>query len=247
MNRLQPLLKVENVSGGYFGIPVLKNIDFEIHPGEMVALIGLNGAGKSTLIRHLIGLMHAQEGKIEINGKTIHEDVQAYRRTFTYIPEMPVLYEEFTLEEHLKFMGASYGLDEKLVERRMNVLLKEFRMNGKEKFFPIHFSKGMKQKVMIMSAFLVEPSLYIVDEPFLGLDPLGIYALLERMDGAKKKGSAVFMSTHILSTAEKYCDKFMILHHGQLISMGTLEEIQKATNLENASLDEIYFALTKES
>lgn len=244
---MQPLLKVENVSGGYFGIPVLKNINFEIFPGEMVALIGLNGAGKSTLIRHLIGLMNAQEGKIEINGKVIGENVQEYRRTFTYIPEMPVLYEEFTLEEHLEFIGASYGLDQKVVKSRMEVLLKEFRMKGKEKFFPIHFSKGMKQKVMIMSAFLVEPSLYIVDEPFLGLDPLGIYALLERMNEAKKQGSAVFMSTHILSTAEKYCDKFIILHHGEVISMGTLAEIQKTTNLENASLDEIYFALTKES
>lgn len=243
---MQPLLKVMNVYGGYFGTPVLKNINFEIYPGEMVALIGLNGAGKSTLIRHLIGLMNPQEGQIYINEQTIHENIQDYRRTFTYIPEMPILYEEFTLEEHLNFIGASYGLSDETIQKRMEVLLKEFRMNGKEKFFPIHFSKGMKQKVMIMSAFLVEPSLYIVDEPFLGLDPLGIHSLLERMNDVKRKGSAVFMSTHILSTAEKYCDKFIILHHGEIISMGTMEEIQKQTNLQNASLDEIYFSLTKE-
>ncbi|HJA40507.1 MAG TPA: ABC transporter ATP-binding protein [Firmicutes bacterium] len=242
---MQSLLKVSHVYGGYFGVPVLKDISFEIYPGEIVALIGLNGAGKSTLIRHLIGLMNPQQGEIRINGQSIHENVRDYRRTFTYIPEMPVLYEEFTLEEHLRFIGASYGLDDVQIESRMRILLKEFRMDGKEKFFPIHFSKGMKQKVMIMSAFLVEPSLYIVDEPFLGLDPLGIHSLLETITEVKQKGAAVFMSTHILSTAEKYCDRFMILHHGRLISMGSLEEIQAQTQLQNASLDEIYFSLTK--
>ncbi len=133
--------------------------------------------------------MDPHKGSIELNGKTFSEDKESYRSQFTYIPETPVLYEELTLKEHLELTAMAYGLSKKRLKKASSA--SERIQNGKRlKWFPAHFSKGMKQKVMIMCAFLAEPSLYIIDEPFLGLDPLAINALLERMDAAKKPDQA---------------------------------------------------------
>ncbi|MEI4801592.1 ABC transporter ATP-binding protein [Bacillus sp. FJAT-51639] len=243
---MEQLLRVENVTGGYTKRPVLQNISFSVKKGELVGLIGLNGAGKSTTIKHIIGLMEPKQGHITINSKTLKDDMTAYRSSFSFIPETPVLYEELTLEEHLKLTAMAYGVEEKQYEKRVERLLKEFRMKNRLKWFPSHFSKGMKQKVMIMSAFLVEPSLYIVDEPFVGLDPLAIQSLLQMMDQVKKSGAGILMSTHILATAERYCDSFIILHQGEIRAQGTLEELQSEFNMPGATLDDIYIALTKE-
>lgn len=243
---MEQLLRVENVTGGYTKRPVLQNISFSVKKGELVGLIGLNGAGKSTTIKHIIGLMEPKQGHIAINGKTLKDDMTAYRSSFSFIPETPVLYEELTLEEHLKLTAMAYGIDEKEYDKRVDKLLKEFRMKNRLKWFPSHFSKGMKQKVMIMSAFLVEPSLYIVDEPFVGLDPLAIQSLLQMMDQMKKSGAGILMSTHILATAERYCDSFIILHQGEIRAQGTLEQLQSEFNMPGATLDDIYIALTKE-
>lgn len=240
------LLTIENLTGGYTRNPVLKDISFEINNKEMVGLIGLNGAGKSTTIKHIIGLMEPHQGNIKINGLSFNEEKEAYRKCITYIPETPILYDELTLEEHLKLTAMAYGLDEGLYRERISSLLKEFRMEKRLNWFPAHFSKGMKQKVMIMCAFLVQPSLYIVDEPFVGLDPLGIQSLLDLMKKMKEAGAGILISTHILATAEKYCDRFIILHEGKIRAKGTLKELREQFSMTAASLDDLYIQLTKE-
>jgi len=239
------LLEIEGLTGGYTRRNVLEKVTFSVNKGEIVALIGLNGAGKSTTIKHIIGLMEPKKGSITINGKSLREDRDRYRSQFAYIPESPVLYDELTLEEHLKLTAMAYGISETEFRKRLDPLLKEFRMERRMKWFPSHFSKGMKQKVMIMSAFLIEPDLFIIDEPFVGLDPLAINSLLNLMNERKKAGAGILMSTHILATAEKYCDRFVILHNGKVRAQGTLEELRKSFQLEGASLDEIYIELTK--
>ncbi|OZI10394.1 multidrug ABC transporter ATP-binding protein [Bacillaceae bacterium SAS-127] len=240
------LLKVEDLVGGYTRKPVLKNISFSIEKESIVGLIGLNGAGKSTTIKHIIGLMEPKEGSVWINGHTLKDGPEKYRQQFSYIPETPILYEELTLEEHMKLTAMAYGLSESEYEQRIGPLLKEFRLQQKMNWFPAHFSKGMKQKVMIMSAFLTEPSLYIIDEPFVGLDPLGIQSLLEWMNKMRDNGAGILMSTHILATAEKYCDSFIILHNGEIRAQGTIAELREQFHLPDASLDDIYIQLTKE-
>ncbi|MGU3397158.1 ABC transporter ATP-binding protein [Priestia aryabhattai] len=240
------LLQINNITGGYTKTPVLKNVSFDVNAGELVGLIGLNGAGKSTTIKHIIGLMEAKKGSVSINNKTFQQDPTGYRSQFTFIPETPVLYDELTLKEHLDMTAMAYGLEPQAYEARLQPLLKEFRLDRKLKWFPAHFSKGMKQKVMIMCAFLVQPSLYIIDEPFLGLDPLGIQSLLDLMMDMKKQGAGILMSTHILATAERYCDKFVILHNGEVRAQGTLKDLQEEFQMRNATLDEIYIELTKE-
>ncbi len=243
---MSELLTIKDLVGGYTQQNVLHGISFDVKQGEVVGLIGLNGAGKSTTIKHIIGLMNPKSGSVHINGQSIIDDLEKYRREFAYIPEMPMLYEELTLEEHLRLTAMAYGLDDKTYQERTDFLLKEFHLDKKRKWFPVHFSKGMRQKVMIMCAFLVKPSLYIVDEPFVGLDPLGIQSYLDTMNEMKEQGAGVLMSTHILATAERYCDRFVIIHHGNIRAFGTLEHLRKEFSMPGASLDDIYVQLTKD-
>ncbi|MRH44135.1 ATP-binding cassette domain-containing protein [Aquibacillus halophilus] len=243
---MNPLLHIENLEGGYTRKNVLHGISFDVFPNEIVGLIGLNGAGKSTTIKHIIGLMQAKKGKVEIEGKRFEDSPESYRSTFSYIPEMPLLYDELTLYEHLRLTAMAYDIPEDTFKKRLDPLLKEFRLEKKLKWFPVHFSKGMRQKVMIMCAFLIEPALYIVDEPFVGLDPLGIQSYLQLMDEMKEKGSGILMSTHILATAERYCDRFVILHEGRVKAQGTLNELRQEFNMPTATLDDLYVQLTKE-
>lgn len=241
------ILKVTDVTGGYTRKPVLHDLSFSIQAGELVGLIGLNGAGKSTTIKHIIGLLKQHKGTIELDGARFDESPEAYRQGFSYIPETPILYEELTLQEHLELAAMAYGLTEEQFEARSKALLKEFHMEKRLRWFPSHFSKGMRQKVMIMSAFLVEPKLYIIDEPFVGLDPLGIHSLLEQIEERKRKGAAILMSTHMLSTAEKYCDKIVFLHEGRVKAFGTMDDLRQSFGMEGASLDDLYLAMTKET
>ncbi|HLQ41065.1 MAG TPA: ABC transporter ATP-binding protein [Tetragenococcus sp.] len=239
-------LNVENLSGGYSQIPVLKNLNFQLDDGELVALIGLNGAGKSTTIKEIIGLLIPTAGHIEIDGLTLAQDTEAYRKKIGYIPETPALYEELTLKEHIEVTAMAYDIALKEALQRAQPLLETFRLDKRLDWFPANFSKGMKQKVMIVCAFLIEPSLYIIDEPFLGLDPLAIYALLELLKEMKNQGASILMSTHVLATAEKYCDRFIMLHEGSIQAQGTLAQLRQTFDMPQASLDDLYLALTKE-
>ncbi len=243
---MNKLLEVNDLSGGYTHRDVIHDLTFEVRRNEIVGLIGLNGAGKSTTIKHVIGLMQARKGEIKINGKTFLDDPSIYRNQMSYIPEQPILYDELTLYEHLKLTAMAYGLSEKLFEERLPSLLKEFRLQRQLHWFPVNFSKGMRQKVMIMCAFLIEPELYIVDEPFVGLDPLGIQSYLDLMEEMKSQGAGILMSTHILATAEKYCDRFVIIHEGKIRATGTMDELREQFEMSGASLDDLYIQLTKE-
>ncbi|WP_414047080.1 ABC transporter ATP-binding protein [Macrococcus equi] len=237
-------VKVSNLTGGYGNQPVIHHIDFELMPGQIVGLIGLNGAGKSTTIKNMLGLLRPIEGDIEINGVKLSNDPFKYRAQLSYIPESPVLYDELTLEEHIDMTAMAYNIDPQTAMNRALPILKVFRLDNKLKQFPAHFSKGMKQKVMIICAFISEPALHIIDEPFLGLDPLGIQSMLDLMVKAREVGRTVLMSTHILTTAEIYCDSFLLLHHGKLVGKGTLEDLRQQFNMPEATLDEIYIHAT---
>ncbi|NLI67736.1 MAG: ABC transporter ATP-binding protein [Bacilli bacterium] len=243
---MQRILEVEGLTGGYANKTVIHDISFSVAQKEIVALIGLNGAGKSTTIKHIIGLLKQKQGTIKINGRSLDEDAATYRKQIAFVPEQPILYEELTLYEHLRLTAMAYDIDEKTFEKRLKTLLAAFRMERYIDWFPVHFSKGMRQKVMIMNAFLIEPELYIVDEPFVGLDPLGIDSFLNWMQKMRDQGAAVLMSTHILATAEQYCDRFIILHEGKIRADGTMEQLQEQFNMPNASLHDLYIELTKD-
>ncbi|WP_134685111.1 ABC transporter ATP-binding protein [Brevibacillus migulae] len=238
---MNKILEVNGVTGGYTSSQtVIKNITFDIHEKEIVALIGLNGAGKSTTIKHILGLLQPREGSIQIAGQTFASNPDTYRLSYGYIPESPIYYEELSLWEHLELMAMTHGVERQLFLERVKPLLQEFRMEEMKDRFPHQFSKGMRQKLMIMMALLVEPRLFIVDEPILGLDPLGIRSLLTWLEKCKEQGAGILMSTHILATAERYCDRFIIIHKGEIKMQGTLEELRQQTGFSHHSLDDIY-------
>lgn len=239
-------LQVSNLVGGYSQVPVLKDVSFDVKDGELVGLIGLNGAGKSTTINHIIGLLTPFKGSIKINDVTINDDVQQYKKQIAYIPEQPIVYKELTLKEHLELTMLAYDLDQKTAWQRADKLLKLFRLDNKLDWFPDNFSKGMRQKVMIVCAFLTDAKLFIIDEPFLGLDPLAVNDLLNLISERKKAGASILMSTHVLDTAQRYCDRFILLHDGQVRTEGTIEELRQLFPDAGESLNDIYLTLARE-
>jgi ABC-type multidrug transport system, ATPase component len=180
-------LEVKELTGGYGQVSVLKKETFTVESGQVVGLIGLNGAGKSTTIKHIIGLLTPRGGQILIDGISLHDNVEQYRKKIAYVPEMPILYPELTLREHINLTIMAYGLDHDKTWESANRLLKTFRLDNKLDWFPQNFSKGMKQKVMIVCAFMTDASLFIIDEPFTGLDPLAVNDLLNIVEEKNKK------------------------------------------------------------
>lgn len=236
-------LSVSHLVGGYSQIPVLKDISFEVHPHELVGLIGLNGAGKSTTIKHIIGLLNPLKGKITIDGITLTDNPESYKSKLAYIPETPILYDELTLKEHLELTMMAYSLNHDKAWEKTNRLLKMFRLDNKLDWFPANFSKGMRQKVMIICAFITDAKVFIIDEPFYGLDPIAIRDLTALINDVKDRGAAVLMSTHVLETAQKICDRFVMLQKGTIAVQGNLQTLQKQLQKENADLSEIYLEM----
>ncbi|GAB3056660.1 ABC transporter ATP-binding protein [Virgibacillus ainsalahensis] len=212
--------------------PVLKNIQFSIESGELVGLIGPNGAGKSSTIKSLLGIINHIDGHIEV------ED-------YAYIPERPIFYHGLTLMEHFYFLCSTLEADEKQFMSRVHTLLKEFDLEEVANHYPDSFSKGMQQKAMIMLAFLQQPSLHIIDEPFMGLDPKVVKKLLHMIQKEKERGAGILMSTHVLDTAEKICDRFLLISHGSLIAEGTLDDIREQSGLQEGSLFDCFDVLTE--
>ncbi|PQP85654.1 ABC transporter ATP-binding protein [Paenibacillus sp. AR247] len=240
------VLDIQGLIGGYsLNHPVLHDISFQVGSGEMVGLIGLNGAGKSTTMKHILGLMHPQKGDIRVKGKKREEDAETYHGALAFVPESPLLYDEMTVREHLEFTARAYGVDRQDYEERADRLSRIFRMQDKMDSLSTHLSKGMRQKVMIMCAFVARPSLYIIDEPFLGLDPLGIRSLLDFMVELKEGGSSILLSSHILSTIENYCDRFIVLHQGRVIAQGTLGDIAAQAGRPGLPLEELFYTLVQ--
>ena len=237
-------LQLNNVTAGYTKVPVITDITFDVNPGEICGLIGLNGAGKSTTIKTIIGQLTPFSGRVEVEKLSILENQRGYRQSIAVIPESPVLYEELTFREHIEFVARPYNqMNEETMAHAME-LVEAFRLTKQLDWFPAYFSKGMKQKVLIVCALMLDVPVYVVDEPFLGLDPLGIRTLLQVLKEKKEKGAAILMSTHVLDTAEKYCDRFIVLHEGKVIAQGDIEGLRATSNIEETSLEEIYFALT---
>lgn len=240
------MLSISNLTGGYsLQRPVIHDISLDVEPAEIVGLIGLNGAGKSTTIKHILGLLTPHRGTVTVDGKTLQEDPIHFRSRMAYIPEAPQFYEELTLWEHLELTAKAYQMEQKLFQKRAEHLLELFRMKKVANWFPNTFSKGMQQKIMILSALLVQPAILVVDEPFVGLDPLAIQALLEMLQQGKSEGMGILMSTHILGMAEKYCDRFVFIHEGKVALSGTLDEMRKQAGQPDAALEDLFIRVAK--
>ncbi|WP_459523914.1 ABC transporter ATP-binding protein [Leuconostoc lactis] len=237
-------LKIDNLTGGYAGNQVLKDVSFDVADGQIVALIGLNGAGKSTTINHIIGERLPQSGKITLNGVDLVQDPSNFKSQLAYIPEQPILYDELTLGEHLDLMLAAHDLDKAAVWPEVVNLLDLFRLTDKLHWLPSHFSKGMRQKVMLVSAFMLNAPLLLVDEPFLGLDTLAHRDVVRLIQAQAAAGNSVLMTTHLLSSAAQFVDVFVVLAAGEVRFVGTPQTLADQYQLTLATLDD-YFDLAQ--
>ena len=240
------VLDVRNLTMSFADKKLYEDASFQLEKHEHMGIVGQNGAGKSTTINHVIGLLRPFSGSIILNGQNLQENAAAYKRQIAYVPETPILYDELTLKEHLELTMLAYGLDRDLTWQKAHQLLKIFRLDNKLDWFPANFSKGMKQKVMIVSAFMTDAKLFIVDEPFYGLDPLAVHDLLNLIEKKKGQGAGILMSTHVLDTAQRYCDRFILLAHGQVKAHGTLKELQQKAAGAGETLDDIYLRLARD-
>ncbi|CDR77794.1 ABC transporter ATP-binding protein [Lactobacillus delbrueckii subsp. lactis] len=240
-------LEISHLTGGYSGIPVIKDVNLTIASGEAIGLIGLNGAGKSTTIKHLLGLLRPQAGKITLNGINLTEKPAEFKKLVAYIPETPVIYPELTLKEHLELTILAYQLDPDKAWEKAKKLLTMFRLADKLDWLPVHFSKGMQQKVMIVAAFLTDAQLLVIDEPFTGLDPLAVANFIGLIKEAQESGKEILMTTHVLADAQKAIKTYAILNQGTIEFTGSLDEIRDHYGLEASdSFDKLYQLLYQE-
>lgn len=203
--------------------PILENIHFSVNGHELVGLIGPNGAGKSTTIKAILGILKHVKGEITVP-------------SYSYIPERPIFYDRLTLWEHIEFLYSTLTVNEKEFFNDAEELVRLFKMDQVKHHYPDHFSKGMQQKMMLILAFLKKPDLYIIDEPFMGLDPKSVKKLQLLLEEEKRRGAAILMSTHVLDSAEKMCDRFVFITDGKLLAQGTLEDIRQLSGLKDGSL-----------
>ncbi|WP_425803489.1 ABC transporter ATP-binding protein [Desulfitobacterium sp. Sab5] len=229
------LLKVNiNKAGYYRNNDVINNVTLSVKAGELVGLIGPNGAGKSTTLKAIMGLVPVFNGCIEFARNA---------KKYSYIPEQPVIYEGLTLWEHLELAAAVYAMDQREFLLKAEDLLKLFHLTEFKHHLPTTFSKGMQQKTMLILGFLIGPLVYVVDESFVGLDPMGIKDFLLLLEIARSHGAGVLLSTHMLDTAEKICNSFLLMNEGTVVARGNLEEIRELCGLSQGSLFDCFLKL----
>ena len=231
------MLRIEHLTKKYGEKKAVDDLSLHIEKGEIYGFIGHNGAGKTTTIKSVVGILDFDEGEIFIDGKSVKKDSLECKRVIAYIPDNPDLYEFMTGLQYLNFISDIFGVEEKERKERIEKYSTAFEIK-EDLASPISsYSHGMKQKLAIISALVHDPKLIIMDEPFVGLDPIASHLLKDIMREKCNEGGAIFFSTHVLEVAEKLCDKIAIIKGGKLIKSGTMEEVKGDSSLESVSLE----------
>lgn len=232
------MIEIKNVSKTYNGYKkALKNISFDIKDGEIFAFIGHNGAGKTTMIKSIVGILDFEEGDILINQKSIKKDPIGCKLEMAYVPDNPDLYENMTTIDFINFVCDMYNVPIDVRRKNIEKYAEMFEMKDKLNDDIASFSHGMKQKVALMAALSHNPSVLIMDEPFVGLDPKAVFDIKNIMKEMAKEGKTIFFSTHILEVAEKLCDRVAIIQNGNIVKIGKMKDIKGSSSLEEVFLE----------
>lgn len=221
---------------------VLKGIDLQISPGQIISYIGPNGAGKTTTIKVLLGMIDDFEGKVEIFGQEITGGDIEYKKKIGYVPEGGQLYETLTGQEYIEFIGKIYGLEDNVVSSRGQKMVELFGFDKALNDRISSYSKGMKQKLLIVTALIHNPEIIILDEPLNGLDANSVLVFKEVLSKLAKAGKTIFYSSHLMDVVEKISNRIVLIFEGKIIADGTFEELQKLS--EKGSLEGIFNELT---
>lgn len=231
------MLKIEHLTKKYGDFKAVDDLSLSIAPGEIYGFIGHNGAGKTTTLKSVVGILQFDEGEIFIDGTSVKSDPLKCKKEIAYIPDNPDIYEFMTGIKYLNFIADIFGVDSVKRLERIREYAGLFEITA-DLAQPIStYSHGMKQKLAIISAWLHDPKLIIMDEPFVGLDPKAAHILKGMMREVCDKGGAIFFSTHVLEVAEKLCDKIAIIKEGKLIRSGTMEDVKGDDSLEEVFLE----------
>lgn len=231
------MLEIKNYTKKYNNKVAVDNLSLTVNDGDLFAFIGHNGAGKSTTIKSIVGILPFEEGDILINGKSIKTSPIECKKELAYIPDNPDLYESLTGIAYLNFISDVFKVSKEKREQIITTYADKFGIKDVLNDYISSYSHGMKQKLALISALVHEPKLFILDEPFVGLDPIAAHNVKEVMKDLCSKGCSIFFSTHVLEVAEKLCNKIAIIKEGKLVISGDMEEVTKNSSLEDVFLE----------
>lgn len=243
-----PLIKTRHLVKKYGDKLAVNDVSFEVRGGEIFGFLGPNGAGKTTTIKMIVGLLQPSSGTIKMGGYDVQTQAQQAKAISGYVPDTPNLYAKLTGRELLRFVGSLYGLEADRVERRIEELLRLFDLTQAGDDTIDSYSHGMQQKTALAAALVHDPHVLVLDEPTVGLDPKSARLIKDILRQMAERGAAIFLSTHILEIAERMCDRIAIIHQGQVIAVGTMDELRNlpggATGAGATSLEDIFLGLT---
>jgi ABC-2 type transport system ATP-binding protein len=238
------VIRLEGLVKTFGRFTAVDDVTLEVAAGEIHGFLGPNGAGKTTTIRMIAGLLQPTQGRVLIDGHDLSREPEAAKRVLGFVPDRPFLYEKLTGSEFLRFHASLYGLEGPEVARRSGELLELFELTEWKDSLVESFSHGMKQRLVMCSAFLHRPRAVVVDEPMVGLDPRGARLIKQVFRGQSRKGVAVLMSTHTLEVAQEMCDHISIIQNGRIIARGTVEELRDLAGHDDAQLTPVFLKLT---
>jgi ABC-2 type transport system ATP-binding protein len=235
-------IKISNLQKAYGSALVLKDVNLEVDSGEIIGYIGPNGAGKSTTIKILIGMIPDYAGSVEVMGFDVKTNPLEVKRLIGYVPENASLYDTLSPMEYLRFLGSLYQLETDQIEEKATELLRLFALYDQRDDRMTTFSKGMKQKVLLISGILHNPKVIFLDEPLSGLDANAVILVKEILSQLKHAGKTIFYSSHIMDVVEKISDRIVLINKGTIIANGTFDELK--SQRETGSLEKIFNQLT---
>ena len=241
-----PVIVLRGLKKSYGGdVLVLKGIDLEIYPGQIIGYIGPNGAGKTTTVKILIGMLPDFEGEVSVFGNDVSSHALEVKKRIGYVPETAALYDTLTPAEYLRFVGQIYGLEPRESDRRAAAMLALFSLSDSANVRMNAFSKGMKQKVLIIAGLIHDPDLLFLDEPLAGLDANTALVIKEILAQLAAAGKTIFYCSHVMDVVERICDRIIIIDDGLVIANGTFDELQAMD--KEVSLEGIFTRLTGSS
>jgi ABC-2 type transport system ATP-binding protein len=236
------VIEVDGLQKLYGDFPAVQGLSFQVKPGEVLGLVGPNGAGKTTTIRSIAGIIIPSAGRIRVAGHDLATDPVAAKRVLAFIPDEPHLFDYLTVEEHLRFVGRLYQVQE--VEERLPGILEELGLTAKRAALPGELSRGMKQKLAIACGLLHHPGALLLDEPLTGLDPVGIRRMKATIVRRAEEGAAVILSSHLLHLVEEICTRVLIMNRGRAVAFGTITEIiAERPEMSGRRLEDVFLAL----
>ncbi|HEU0294750.1 MAG TPA: ABC transporter ATP-binding protein [Anaerolineales bacterium] len=238
------LIETRNLIKRYGDKVAVDDVSFDVYQGEVFGFLGPNGAGKTTTIKVIVGLLQPTSGTVKVAGYDVQAQPMLAKASSGYVPDTPNLYAKLTGRELLRFVGDLYNMDRARVARRIDELLRMFDLTGAADDTVDSYSHGMQQKTSLAAALMHDPKVLILDEPTVGLDPKSARLIKDILRQLADRGAAVMLSTHILEIAERMCDRIGIINKGQLIAVGTMNELRTLDATGRTSLEDIFLSLT---